>query len=347
MSKLIFKTERLILREFNLNDTEFILTLLNTKGFLEFIGDKNVRTLEDAEMYLEEGPMKSYKENGFGLWLVVLKDSMTPIGMCGFVKREWLDDIDIGFAFLSEYSGKGYAYEVASATMDYGKNTLGLNTVVAITDPSNNASKKLLTKLDLHFVKEIEESEYGISLLFSNNQYLFESERLGFRTWHGSDIANMAEINADPTVMEFFPSTQTLEQTQEFIERMRKNYNKSGYCYFAVDKLENGKFIGFIGLSNQDFKSDFTPCVDIGWRLKQSEWGKGYATEGAKRCLNFAFNELKLNIIKSHAPVLNLKSKQVMKKLGMNKVQTFNHPLLAGDERLQECVLYEIKASQS
>ncbi len=347
MAKQILQTKRLLLREFNLGDAPFILNIVNTPSWLEFIGDKNVHSLGDAEMYLEEGPLKSYQESGFGFWLVVLKDSMTPIGMCGFVKREWLGDVDIGFAFLLEYSGKGYAFEVASATMDHGKNVLGLNNILAITDPANSSSIKLLKKLGFHFEKEIEESEYGISLLFSNDSYLFKSDRLGFRNWCESDIAVMAEINADPKVMEFFPATQTLEQTQQFIERMKNKYEETGYCYFAVDILENREFIGFIGLSNQEFESNFTPCVDIGWRLKQGVWGNGYATEGAKTCLDFAFSELKLNVIKSHAPILNLKSEQVMKKLGMNKVQTFNHPLLAGDERLQECVLYEINSPQS
>ena len=344
LSKLILETERLTLREFNLNDAEFILTLLNTPSWLEFIGDKNVHSLEDAKMYLEEGPTKSYDKNGFGLWLVSLKEDDSSIGMCGLISRPTLNDIDIGFAFLPDYSGMGYGFEAASATMEYGKNRLGLDKVVAITDPSNVASIKLLNKLGFHLEKTLEEEEYGTSLLFSNDLYIFKSERLGFRNWEATDVAPMAEINADRKVMEFFSSTQDLEQTKQFIEQMQSQYEKSGYCYFAVDKLEDGEFIGFIGLSLQTFESSFTPCIDIGWRLKQAVWGNGYATEGATRCLDFAFRELKLESVKAIAPVENAKSVQVMKKLSMTKLLTFNHPLLRSDPTLEECVLYEINA---
>ncbi|MCD8438419.1 GNAT family N-acetyltransferase, partial [Tenacibaculum dicentrarchi] len=107
--------------------------------------------------------------------------------------------------------------------------------------------------------------------------YIFKSERLGFRNWTEKDKPKMTEINSDSKVMEFFPSIPNKEQTEEFVNRMKKQYTENGFCYFAVDKLENNEFIGFIGISEQNFESDFTPCVDIGWRLAQKEWGKGYA----------------------------------------------------------------------
>jgi len=213
VSKLILETDRLILREFNLTDSEFILKLVNAPSWLQFIGDKNVHSLADAEMYLEEGPMKSYEENGFGLWLVSIKDDSTPIGICGLINRPTLEDIDIGFALLPEYEGFGYAYEVASATQEYGTNTLDISKIIAITDPTNTSSIKLLKKLGLYLDSKIEEAEYGASLLFSNTRYLFTSERLGFRNWLDSDIKPMAAINVDPKVMEFFPTTQSLEHT--------------------------------------------------------------------------------------------------------------------------------------
>ena len=135
--KKILKTERLVLQEFSIDDAEFILTLLNTPAWLDYIGDKNVRTIEDAVNYLEKGPIKSYKENGFGLWLILLKNSSTPIGMCGLVKRESLDDIDIGFALLPEYSRLGYGYEIAQSTINYANQVLRIDKVVAITDSNN------------------------------------------------------------------------------------------------------------------------------------------------------------------------------------------------------------------
>lgn len=173
--------------------------------------------------------------------------------------------------------------------------------------------------------------------------YLFTSERLGFRNWQHYDVESMAAINSDPQVMEFFPGVLSLQETSDFISRMQEQFSKTGYCYFAVDKIDENEFIGFIGLSDKTFAADFTPCVDIGWRLKSSAWGNGNATEGAKRCLEYGFNELKLNKIFAMAPVINLKSEKIMQKIGMTKVKTFLHPLLANDERLGECLLYEKK----
>ena len=117
-------------------------------------------------------------------------------------------------------------------------------------------------------------------------KYIFKSERLGFRNWNLTDIDPLHEINSDEKVMEFIPTIPTKKQTTEFVERMKKQFENKGFCYFAVDKLADREFIGFIGLSEQTYEADFTPCIDIGWRIKSSEWNKGYATEGAKNVLN-------------------------------------------------------------
>lgn len=143
---MILQTDRLILREFNLADTGFIIELLNSPGWIEFIGDRNVKTEEQAVNYLENGPLKSYRQNGFGLSMVELKDG-TPVGMCGILKRAELDTPDIGFAFLPEHSGKGYAYEVANATLLYAKDKFRLEKIAAITIASNERSILLLKKL--------------------------------------------------------------------------------------------------------------------------------------------------------------------------------------------------------
>lgn len=149
----VLETERLILRWVSLEDAEFILGLLNEPSWLRFIGDKGVRTLEDARAYILKGPVDMYSRLGFGLYLVELKKSVLPIGMCGLIKRDTLEDVDIGFAFLPAYWGKGYAYEAAAAVMTYGEKVLGLNRIVAITSLDNDRSAKLLEKLGLRFEK--------------------------------------------------------------------------------------------------------------------------------------------------------------------------------------------------
>lgn len=175
----------------------------------------------------------------------------------------------------------------------------------------------------------------------SEKYYIFKSERLGFRDWITTDLEKLAEINADPEVMKFFPAVQSTVQTKAFIEKMSLQFKEKGFCYFAVDNLKTGDFIGFIGLSEQTFDADFNPCIDVGWRLKQAAWNNGFATEGAQRCLDYAFNALRLEKINAMAPKINLPSVNVMKKLGMKEVLTFNHPLLTDHARLRECVLYE------
>lgn len=173
-------------------------------------------------------------------------------------------------------------------------------------------------------------------------EYIFKSERLGFRNWKNSDLSIMLEINSDEGVMEFFPKTLSEKETEEFIRRMQSQYAEKGFCYFAVDKLADKEFIGFIGLSEQNFESEFTPCIDIGWRIKKSKWNKGYATEGAKACLDFAFNQLGVKKVNAIAPKANAKSELIMKKIGMEKVKDFKHPKLRNDKRLEDCVLYEL-----
>jgi len=147
----VLETDRLILRRLSTDDAEFILQLLNEPSFLRFIGDKGVRTLRDARDYISNGPVDMYNRFGFGLYLTELKDGGVPIGICGLIKRDALEDVDIGFAFLPKFWAKGYAYESASAVMTYGKDVLGLRRIVAITSPDNHASAKLLEKLGLQF----------------------------------------------------------------------------------------------------------------------------------------------------------------------------------------------------
>lgn len=147
----VLETDRLIVRRLSPGDAEFILRLLNEPSWLRFIGDRGVRTLAEARAYILKGPVEMYSRLGFGLYLVELKEEGSPIGICGLIKRDSLEDVDIGFAFLPEYWGRGYAYEAASAVMAYGANVLGLRRIVAITSVDNDSSARLLEKLGLRF----------------------------------------------------------------------------------------------------------------------------------------------------------------------------------------------------
>lgn len=157
----ILETQRLILREILETDAEFILDLLNQPSFIRFIGDRGVRTIEESKDFINNRYRKSYEDHGFGLWTVELKDhppataggtdKNVPIGICGLVKRDSLPDPDIGFAFLPDYWGKGYAFEAAKATLEYAREVVGAERILAITDADNESSGKLLEKIGLTF----------------------------------------------------------------------------------------------------------------------------------------------------------------------------------------------------
>ncbi|MGE5199841.1 MAG: GNAT family N-acetyltransferase [Rhodospirillaceae bacterium] len=153
---VVFETDRLVIRQLTVDDSHFILRLLNEPSFLQHIGDRGVRNLADATQYILTGPIASYERHGFGLFLVQLRETGEPIGICGLLKREALDDVDLGFAFVPESWSKGYAFESAAATLAYARDARHLTRVVAITSQDNVASINLLVKLGFYFDRMVQ-----------------------------------------------------------------------------------------------------------------------------------------------------------------------------------------------
>lgn len=152
---IVAETDRLRVRYLTINDAEFILTLLNDPAWLRFIGDKNVRTIEHASAYITTGPLDMYRRLGFGLFLVELRASGDPIGLCGLIKRDGLDDVDIGFAFLESHRNSGFAFEAAQSVLQFAERTLLMERVVAITTVDNERSAHLLARLGFLFEKMV------------------------------------------------------------------------------------------------------------------------------------------------------------------------------------------------
>ena len=177
-------------------------------------------------------------------------------------------------------------------------------------------------------------------------KYIFKSERLGFRLWEDKDITPFTQINLDEDVMEFFPKTQAPEVTLNFIERTRKHFEAHGFGWYAIDILETKQFIGFLGLTTCTFEADFTPCYEIGWRFGKEFWGRGYATEGALRCLEYGFEVLGFEEVYSFTATLNNRSERVMQKIGMTKVGEFDHPKIEKGHILERHLLYKILKSE-
>ncbi|MCB1041733.1 MAG: GNAT family N-acetyltransferase [Acidobacteria bacterium] len=159
------------MRELTMDDRPFIVSLLNQSSFLQFIGDKGVRNLEDARNYLNNGPIASYQKYGFGLWLVVDRVSNERLGMCGLLKRDTLEHPDLGYAFLESAWGKGYALEAAKASLTYGFKNLNIPMIVAITQPDNEASIRVLERCGMSFEKTIppQPGDVALSLYVMNN----------------------------------------------------------------------------------------------------------------------------------------------------------------------------------
>ena len=153
--RMIIETDRLQLRLLSVDDADFILRLLNEPSFIQNIGDRGVRTLDDARAYVLRGPVASYEKFGFGLWLVETKPNAVPIGICGLLKRDILDDVDIGYALLPEFCSQGYALESASAVMSYAREKLGLKRVVAVTNAANQSSIRLLEKMGFQYERMV------------------------------------------------------------------------------------------------------------------------------------------------------------------------------------------------
>lgn len=168
MKTKVLETERLILRRLTTGDADFMLELMNEPGFIKYVADRGLRTTADAATYLREKILLSYEKFGFGFYRVELTKSGTPVGICGLVKRDTLDAVDVGFSILERFCGKGYAFEAAAAVMDYGEAVLGLREIVGVTAPDNRVSIRLLEKLGMRFQRKIHLPGYGPeSLLFA------------------------------------------------------------------------------------------------------------------------------------------------------------------------------------
>ena len=164
----ILETDRTILREITEDDAAFVLDLLNQPSFIKYIGDRNVRDLEQAREYVESRFTFNYKKFNFGMWLVELKETGEPIGMCGFVKRDSLPEADIGFAFLPQFERKGFGFETADAVLKFGRDSLNLKRILAIVSQDNQSSEKLLLKVGFAFERLIEISGEELKLFSSN-----------------------------------------------------------------------------------------------------------------------------------------------------------------------------------
>lgn len=173
-----------------------------------------------------------------------------------------------------------------------------------------------------------------------------ETPRLILRDWKEEDLRHFRELNSDERVMRYFPGTLSQQQTDSFYDGIQKEFREYHYGLYAVEVKENKEFIGFIGFHRAAFEAEFTPCVEIGWRLKKDSWGNGYATEGAKACLEYGLKKFDFQEVFSFTSKINIPSQRVMEKIGLRYVKEFDHPKLDRDSDLCKHVLYSIKITK-
>ncbi len=176
--------------------------------------------------------------------------------------------------------------------------------------------------------------------------YILSTTRLRLRPWRSTDLPLFAQLNADPTVMQYFPKVLTTTESDALAQRIQRLIEQNAWGFWAVELIESDEFIGFTGLHAPTTMFDFSPCVEIGWRLDSKYWHQGYATEAAQACLNFAFQQLGLDAVVAFTAQHNRPSEKVMQRLGMQFVQYFDHPELASTDPLRRHKLYQISAHQ-
>jgi RimJ/RimL family protein N-acetyltransferase len=174
---------------------------------------------------------------------------------------------------------------------------------------------------------------------------ILKTERLILRPWEKKDLPFFAALNADPSVMEFFPNPLSKEESDLLAHKIQEELEEKEYGLFAVEVKNGPSFIGFVGLHHQNFKAPFTPCIEIGWRIDKPYWGKGYAFEAALKVLSYAFLDLKLEEVVSFTTKTNARSRKLMEKLNMIRADDFMHPMLPDNHPLQHHVLYKIEKS--
>lgn len=173
-------------------------------------------------------------------------------------------------------------------------------------------------------------------------QHYLQTPRLILRDWSTSDNEPFAQMNADPVVMEHYPYLMSREQSDAFVERIKTHLQERGYGLYAVEEKASGDFLGYVGMQYVNFAESFTPCNEIGWRLRKECWNQGYATEAAIACLKHAFDDLGFEEVHSFTSFFNLPSQRVMQKIGMSPIGSFEHPKVSEDSHLRMHALYRI-----
>jgi len=301
------ETHRLALRELGADDAGFILRLVNEPAWRRFIGDPGVRSLEGARAYVER-VRESYARNGFGLWRVELKEGGQPVGLAGLLKREALDDVDLGFAFLGEHCGRGYATEAAGAVLAHGRRALGLGRIVAITSPGNASSIRVLGKLGFRYERMVALQPGGDEVRLYARPAAAAAERVRLRPVIEADLERFFEHQRDPAAirMAAFTAADPSDRAA-FDARWARLLSDPGLENRAI--LLDGEVAGHVARFGPPAQREVT------YWLGREHWGQGLATAA----LALLLSELPERPVFARAARDNAASLRVLEKCGFRR----------------------------
>lgn len=323
---IIAITQRLVLREFRAADAAPLAAINSDAEVMRFVLHPEPWTLSRAQQFIEEYDL--YERYGYGRWAVEEKDSGRLIGWCGLKYRPEQKHVDLGYRFARAHWDKGFATEAGAACLRYGFQQLGLQRIVASYIPGNSASHQVLHKLGFQPCGTVSMGGTAYPLLekFSDAQpssFLppprMETERLLLRDMHLADTRVLFALNNDPDVVKYTgdKAFESVDAAREFFEGKISEYEKAGYGRWSVVLKETGETLGWCGLKFLEEENE----TDLGYRFFKRHWGRGYATEAAKACVDHGFNVLKLKRIVARSMKENVASVRTLEKCGMKFVR--------------------------
>jgi RimJ/RimL family protein N-acetyltransferase len=325
-------------------------SLVGDPHILRYLLDGQHMELKWSEELLETTSAEAQR-TGLGLWLLHAEGLVEPLGFAGFLRFDGPQSpLELTYALRAPYTGRGYAREAAVALIDFAREHCAQGDIVAAVDEPNQASLQVLARLGFAQTGSVR-GAFGRMLQYrlppGRPPLERRTQRLVLRPFRDTDRESFARLNADPLVMQHFPSTLTRSESDALVDRALAHFQTHGFSFWAIELPQVPGCIGFTGLAVPSFASHFTPCVEIGWRLAREHWGRGYAQEAARAALHSAFVHLGLEQVVSFTSTGNGRSRRVMQRLGMqhNPNDDFDHPNLPVGHPLRRHVLYRLDVS--
>lgn len=341
---------RLLFHELGAQQLSQFHELVRDPYILRFLLDGQAMSLAWSASTVETTSAERAR-SGLGLWLLYERERAEPIGFAGYLRFDAPDaPLELTYAFRAAYAGRGYAREAAVALVDFAREQCREGDILAAVDEPNIASSKVLASVGFVCTGSVP-GAFGRMLQYrlprGRPPLARRTQRLVLRPFRKADHESFARLNADPRVMQFFPSTLTRGESDALLDHVREHFDTLGFGPWALELPEVDGCIGAAGLAVPDIDSHFTPCVEIVWRLAAEYWGQGYAQEAARAALHTAFVHLELKQVVSFTALENQRSQRVMQQLGMQRDagEDFEHPHLPVGHPLRRHVLYRLDAA--